>query len=467
MNLEKRLIEYWRKNHLSQTGAQVIVACSGGPDSLALLDMVHRLQATLRINVMAAHFEHGIRGDASKADAEFVQEYCVQRGIPFVMESADIPAICHTTGESLETGARRLRYAFLQKLANGYENAVIATAHHADDQAETVLMHLLRGSGIKGLSGIMPKRDNIIRPFLPFAKAELVAYCHEQKLAPRLDETNNEADCTRNKLRLELLPLLQNEYNNNIANNLCQLAETARAEDELLEKLCRQRADQLVSVNKDGTVSCSVRSFMAEPLAMQRRLIQHMAGLINEDLSFVHIEAFRQLIEADVTGSAIHLPGHCEGWLSYGIVYLSKNHRDFLENNGTIKDTKSEIKLEAFSEIALPAGGEMTAKLVDSLTEEQPFSKHHIYCDAAKSGSSVVVRYRKPGDRLRLSAGHKKLKDFFVDSKIERNCRDSVPIVLSSVTGEIIWVAGLRQTEAALADENTKQYLILSYREKE
>ena len=276
MNLEKRLIEYWRKNHLSQTGAQVIVACSGGPDSLALLDMVHRLQATLRINVMAAHFEHGIRGEASKADAEFVQEYCVQRRIPFVMESADIPAICHTTGESLETGARRLRYAFLQKLANGYDNAVIATAHHADDQAETVLMHLLRGSGIKGLSGIMPKRDNIIRPFLPFAKAELVAYCHEQKLAPRLDETNNEADCTRNKLRLELLPLLQNEYNNNIANNLCQLAETARAEDELLGKLCRQRADQLVSVNKDGTVSCSVSSFTAEPLAIQRRLIQHM-----------------------------------------------------------------------------------------------------------------------------------------------------------------------------------------------
>ena len=148
MTLEKRLTEYWQSNSLTEPGNTVIVACSGGPDSLALLDVLWSLKERLAIKVVAAHYEHGIRGKASKDDESFVKNYCLEREIPFYSASANIPELSRIRGESLETCARQMRYAFLNKLAGELRNALIATAHHADDQAETVLMHLLRGLGL-------------------------------------------------------------------------------------------------------------------------------------------------------------------------------------------------------------------------------------------------------------------------------------------------------------------------------
>lgn len=467
MDMEKRLIEYWRKNSLTKPGDTVIVACSGGPDSLALLDLLWQLQEELSVHVVAAHYEHGIRGAASKADADFVRTYCEGKSIPFCMEAGDIPAISQNTGESLETCARRMRYDFLNRVAAQYAGAVIATAHHADDQAETVLMHILRGSGIKGLGGILPKRDNIIRPLLFCTKADLVDYCHGQGLTPRLDATNNLADCTRNKIRLELLPILREQYNSHINDNLCNLAEMAGAEEELLQELCRRTADKLGIAPSEDEISCPVEGFLAQPLAMQRRLIQYMAQWLGITFSFVHIESLRQLIQRHATGTSINLPGDCQGRISYNVVYLSKKSSVLGANNATIKDTPLVIRLKAFSEVHLPRGGLISANLTDSLLAEGPFSKDCVYFDAAKCGTEVVIRYRKPGDKLRLPVGHKKLKDLLVDEKIPRDCRDNIPLVINKDTREIIWVAGVRQTAVALADENTKQYLILSYREKE
>ena len=467
MELEKALIEYWREHELTSAGDTVVVACSGGPDSLALLNLLWRLQEELSVRVVAAHYEHGIRGAESKADADFVRAYCENKSIPFLMEAGDIPAISQGTGESLETCARRMRYDFLHRVAAQNNGAVIATAHHADDQAETVLMHILRGSGIKGLGGILPKRDNIIRPLLFCTKADLVAYCQEQGLTPRMDATNDLADCTRNKIRLELLPILREQYNSNINNNLCNLAEMAGAEEELLQDLCGQAVSKLGIEPSSEEISCSVEGFLVQPLAVQRRLVQYMAQQLGSTFSFVHIESLRKLIQRHVTGTSINLPGDCQGRIGYNIVYLSKKPSVLGANNATIKDTPLEIRLKAFSEVHLPRGGVISAKLTDSLLAEGPFSKDCVYFDVAKCGTEVVICYRKPGDKLRLAVGHKKLKDLLVDEKIPRDCRDNIPLVMNKDTGEIIWVAGVRQTAVALADENTKQYLILSYREKE
>ncbi|WP_027407368.1 tRNA lysidine(34) synthetase TilS [Anaerovibrio sp. RM50] len=467
MSLEKRLIEYWQRNSLTNGGDTVIVACSGGPDSLALLDLLWKLKEGLEIRVVAAHYEHGIRGQASREDEAFVKRFCHERDIPFYSESGNIPQLSRESGESLETCARRMRYGFLHKLSQRFDNGIIATAHHADDQAETVMMHFLRGTGLKGLTGILPKRDNIIRPLLPFVKAELVEYCHKQGLEPRQDATNDETDCTRNKIRLHLLPLLKSEYNSNITQGMCNLAATASAEEKLLHDLTCQTAARLCSQEgqEKGCYKFSASEFLKEPLAIRRRLIQYLVQKISHGttLTFRQVEAILELIEKNVTGSSLDLPNGCVAKISYGIFNLLKKTENILPSHGTIEDTPYKIILSLGSTVALPGGGAISAYVTDSLEGEGPFSKDKIYCDADKCGIELIVRYRREGDRIRLKAGSKKLKDFFVDAKVERSSRDRMPLVVSPVTGEIIWVAGLRQTATALADGNTKQYVILSY----
>ena len=194
MDLLKCFEKNWRENIALPEGVTVLAACSGGIDSLAMLDMLDRLQEVLGVRLAAAHFEHGIRGKDSLEDAEFVREFCGARGIEFYGASADVPGEAARAGESLETAARRLRYAFLRRIAGALsekygmgENqeklgrVVIATAHHRDDQAETVLMHLIRGTGLRGLGGIRCRQGDLVRPLLFASKRELAEYCRQRR----------------------------------------------------------------------------------------------------------------------------------------------------------------------------------------------------------------------------------------------------------------------------------------------
>ena len=184
-HLAHRLYEHVRREGVLPRGAHIVVACSGGPDSLALLSLLLELRPLLSLAVTAAHYEHGIRGEASAEDAAFVRRFCAARAVPCIVESGDVPRAAARTSESLETAARRLRYAFLERTRERVGASLIATAHHADDQAETVLLHILRGTGLDGLAGI-PARDaarHLVRPLLPFPKQALVDYCRAP--APR------------------------------------------------------------------------------------------------------------------------------------------------------------------------------------------------------------------------------------------------------------------------------------------
>ncbi|MCR5176598.1 MAG: tRNA lysidine(34) synthetase TilS [Anaerovibrio sp.] len=466
MEIEKRLIKYWQHNALAKAGDTVLVACSGGPDSLALLDLLHGLSGELSIEVMAAHYEHGIRGQASVDDANFVQQYCQREKIDFFLESGDIPLICRQTGESLETCSRRMRYGFLHRIAREKGCAVIATAHHSDDQAETVLMHILRGTGLNGLTGILPKRDNIIRPLLAFTKCELVDYCKAQGLAPRLDATNEVADCTRNRIRLELLPYLKQEYNINITDQLCQLARIVSADENLLDSICRTAFDKICVADARGAISCKADDFLLQPLSIQRRLLQQMGGSLQVQLSFPHVEQIRELVEKNHTGKHLMLPQGCQAGMRYGILTLSKMDRVFSETDGNMAFKDRDLVLEPGGRLILEDGSMLCSEITADLEIRKPFSKNMVYFDAAKSGDTVLVRYRRKGDRLLLPAGHKKLKDLLIDSKVDVEKRNNIPVVVSSITNEIIWVAGIRQTAAAMAGADTGRYLILSYIQK-
>ena len=315
--LLKRTARYCEAEGLISSGMGVLVACSGGADSLSLLDMLVRLSRLSRYDfrVEAAHFEHGIRKacGASLADARFVEDFCRERGIPCRVGHGDVPALALAQGLSLETAARELRYAFLERVRRERGLDVIATAHQADDQAETVLMRLLRGTGIEGLSAMRPRargRLPLIRPLLFATRREIEEYCAARGLEPRQDATNGELDCTRNRLRLETLPHLATEYNPRLAQALCQLAKLSADETDFISEQADAVWPELVA---DGRLLA--RPFRHLHPVLQRIVLRRYWQLCTgsgKDLPFAHVERLRSVLLNGHAGSQQELP---HGWL--------------------------------------------------------------------------------------------------------------------------------------------------------
>lgn len=467
--LKKRIKEYWREYRLTEKEENVLVACSGGPDSLALLDLLQQLQDALNIKVYAAHYEHGIRGDDSVADAEFVSKFCRSAGIRCFVEHGDIPALAKEIGQSIETCAREQRYSFLRNCLLRMGGGVIATAHHQDDQAETVLMHLLRGTGVNGLSGMLPRRNDVIRPLLCVAKSDLVEYCLVRRLKYRTDETNLIADCRRNKIRLELVPLLQAEYNPSLVKALCNLAAASAGDEAYLQQQTKAVAEKLLCVNK-GVVSCNIAELLKQPLAIQRRLVQIMAARLDSGLSFQHVQTVLSLCQRGVAGSCLSLPDYLDVRINYEFLCFSKKNILFSENSATIysKRIDNELWLEENSSVILPSGDVIRFEFFDQKAFKKltGFDRNKIYLDCDRCQLPLLVRYRQAGDKIAIKGGHKKLKDYFVDAKVDRRIRDKVPLVCSGVSGEILWVVGYRQTITGLADATTSRYAVLTLIEK-
>ena len=288
----------------------VLVACSGGVDSVVLADMLCRMQIKRGIKVAIAHFEHGIRGEESKADAEFVRAFAKERDLPFYLAEEDVPAFSREQHLSLETAARKLRYDFLRRTAKEGGFCHIATAHHADDQAETVLMRILRGTGTDGLSGMSAKSGDIIRPLLFLNKSELMDYAAAVNLAYRTDATNFVADATRNKLRLELLPKLKVEFNPDIVSALNRLSEVAAAEKDYLAVVAEKEEPRIFEQPGENLVNLRRKNFAKLPVALQRVLLRRFFALCDciADMEFTHLEAVRHLILKGHTGNFLDLP---------------------------------------------------------------------------------------------------------------------------------------------------------------
>ena len=291
------------------SGGGVVVACSGGVDSLTLADVFYKIGKRRGLTFVVAHFEHGIRGEVSREDERFVERWTKERGIPFFSESADVPSFAKERRMSIETAARLLRYDFLRRTAKENGCAFIATAHHADDCAETVLMHLLRGAGIDGLAGIKRRNDDIIRPLLGATKEQLIRYADCNNLAPRVDATNFSADTTRNKVRLLLLPQLKKEFNGNIVDTLVRLAEIAQDQCDFLQRET-DRVWRFVIDETEGEMRILRKKFAKLPRALQREVLRRFfsaQGALT-DMEFTHLEAVRRLVIEGHSGNVLDLP---------------------------------------------------------------------------------------------------------------------------------------------------------------
>lgn len=459
----EKVEQFCRQHDLLPQGAGILVACSGGPDSLALLMLLWQLRARYHLRVAAAHFEHGIRGAESHADAAFVKAFCQEQGIPFRMGNGDVPSYAEENGLSLETAARKLRYAFLEKTRTDLAMDFLAVAHHADDQAETVLMRIFRGTGTKGLAAMRPRSGSdghIIRPLLGVTKREIREWCELMRLSPREDSTNQQADCTRNFLRLCTIPQLRREYNPEISRALCQLAEVAAAESDYIST----QVDAIWKsplIEQQDREALAIGHFSQLPLALQRGVVrrfwQNLTGS-ERDLGFVQAESLRRLCLTGKTGSRLELPG---GWLA--VIAYGRLTGQRADGEDPVALLPVPLQIPGRTVWGNYSCEASWCEVLPSHTG--PFE--YYLCPEGLSGN-LVIRHREAGDRIQLRGGQKKLKRLLIDDKIPQKERNQLPLIAAG--HEILWVVGHRRSALCPVDNNTtdkKKILYLKIQRRE
>ena len=454
----------------------LVVAVSGGPDSLALLYALHHLREGLGLRLHGAHLDHGLRGDASKADSEFVAQTFRRLGIAFTLEEADVSAFRRNHRLSLEDAAREVRHAFLAEVAVKERADAIALGHTSDDQAETVLMHIIRGSGLTGLRGMQMITDRIsdgrtvavVRPLLKLARRDTADYCRAMELEPCQDESNLDPKLMRNRVRMELLPLMQ-QYNPAIRKALERLASLAsqglayvEAETEKVWPLTVRNNQSGLTIDRTGfsRLHPALRSHLL------RRAVLSLKGDL-EDLEQSHIDDMARLM-AGPAGRSLDLPGVIRFHVSYTEATLSQADRD----PSPLPTLEGQQKLRIPGETLIP-GWRVEADLFGREGQgpaTPDFSRggaslppHSALFDLNSVGGPLLVRSRRNGDRFQPlgMSQSKKLQDFMVDSKIPRDRRDRVPLVVSPKG--IAWVVGWRIAEWAKVQSRDTHCLELRF----
>ena len=436
-------------------GDRVIVAVSGGPDSVALLHLLHRLAPEWAAGLHVFHMEHGLRGEASRADAAYVRELAEQLGLPCTVFSLQPGVLKHQSG-SLQANARAARHSAIEQLALETGANRVAVGHHRDDQAETFLLRLLRGAGARGLGSMAPVRSlgglAYIRPLLELSRAEIEAYCTAHSLAPRQDKSNMQPDYLRNRIRLDLLPKLALEYNPAIARNLAQTASLLRAEDDFLDALAAEGLDRCRLPGADVTLA--TRVLLREPAVLARRVIRLAARAVAGEAFDLGAEPVARVLDAAARTAGTHeldLPGGLKATFMYGSCRFTMA----VDSAPPACSTEWPVLLKGRTELpelglAVEAGG-----------PGHPSGPWEASFDPEALPGSLAVRLRQPGDRIWPTGmeGSKKLQDILVDAKVPRWQRDRVPLLTAG--DQVLWVIGYRLDRRFLATAATQHPILI------
>ena len=435
-------------------GDLVLVAISGGPDSTALLHALKQLETDLSVRLRAAHVHHGIRGREADLDAQAAEGLARDLGVRFSLEKVDALAHAQRKGLSLETAAREVRYAALEATARRCRAQRIATGHTMDDQAETVLLNLLRGTGPRGLAGIPPVRGRIIRPLLWVTRREVAAYCKAHALAHRLDRSNLDLAHTRNRIRHRIIPALE-RIQPAVAPHLAALADIMRDEDEFMSEQAEAAFRQVAEVSKQQ-VSLRLGAFSALASALQPRVMRMAIGRVKgdeRDLDLERVGAAVRLALSGRTGAVVGLPGG---------IYARRGYEEVAIGHAVPagKPLRQQWELPVPGEAHIP---ELGVRLIAQVTKSKqlPSDLDVAVVDAGALRYPLVVRTRRRGDRFQPSGmrAEVKLQDFFVNRKVPRERRDRIPLVLSG--DQVVWVVGHRVSDRAKVTGDTRRKLRL------
>ena len=395
-----KLTAFSRRYEMVRPGDRVICAVSGGADSMALLWAMYLLKEKLGITLEAAHFNHGLRGAESDRDARFVQDFCAGYGITLHLEAGAV----HPGKKGLEAAAREARYTFLESLPGK-----IATAHTADDNAETLLMHLVRGTGLKGLGGITPVRGRIIRPMLTVNRTEVLAFLEEYSIPYVSDSSNDTDDFLRNRLRHRVMPLLREE-NPRFAENLTQMALQLRQDEAVLESLDTQ---ELPAVSQLRTMPAARRS---------RALAAFLKRCGVKEPEREHIALAESLVFSQKPSARASFPG--------GITVCRDYDRLRLQD---LADTWQPVRLPVFGQVQIGSYRITCRPATEFCRTPSRFT--------VLPQGEIRVRPRQAGDSIHLTGGNRSLKKLFIDRKIPADRRDQIPVLCDA--GGILAVCGI------------------------
>jgi len=460
--LKEKVKQTIKKFGMLSPGNRVVVGVSGGPDSVALLHILKELAPRLKISLSLAHLNHRFRSRDSDRDAEYVQELALELGLPVIVESRDVPAFIKKEGLSPEDGARRARYDFFARAARQIKADTIALGHNADDQAETVLIRLLRGSGREGLGGIPPVRElkpgsrvKIIRPLIEATREEIERYLKENRIKSRLDASNIEPVYLRNRIKLKLLPFLT-KYNPNVKSILVRTAQILGEEDRYLEGIVNKHIKRIMKKKREG-VTLDIVKLSSLSLPIQRRFLRKSLGLMKGnklDIHLAHIDDILDLLKARGRAS-LDLPEN---------ILVTKEYKKL--SLGFKKEKRAPsfdhpLKVPGITKIPEIGLFFQTKVLKEGSRALKKALEKRAYFDYQRIKAPLFLRNREEGDRFQPLGmrGRKKLKDFFIDEKIPLKERERTPLLLSGK--EIIWVVGHRISEKAKITNKTEEVLMV------
>lgn len=468
MTIGRKVITTVRRHQLFSSGDRVLVAVSGGPDSVALLHLLYVLREELDVGLEVAHLQHGIRGAEAQEDARFVAELARTLGLPFHLKEANIRRIQSAAGKgNLEALARAERYRFFAEVVNERKLQRVATAHTLDDQAETVLMWFLRGSGMKGLGGMSPAQSlhlatnqsmeplRIVRPLLEVSKGEILEYLEAKRASYRMDRTNLDATLLRNWIRLKLMRQLKEKMGQNLPSRLAQQAELIREQEEFLEGLARaelKRIRTAEGIDRGGLLKYNK--------ALQRRLLRawieaargHLRGL-----DFQHVKALLALIESGPPQGRLAIPGGWELIKEYEMLKVEKRPRSSRSACACYS-----YCLQVGKDLQVrEAGLIIKARAIPAPLPRLPDNFMEAVFDRAFLTADLTLRNFRRGDRFQPlgMAGHKKVKELFIEKKVPLSVRASLPLLV--LGDEVIWIPGYGRGEPARVTPATREILHL------
>jgi tRNA(Ile)-lysidine synthase len=447
-----------QKYRMLEPGDGVVVGVSGGPDSVMLCHVLYRLCDRCGLTLTVAHLNHGIRGAEAARDARFVERFARGMGLPCVVQEQDVPAYCRERSRSLQEAAREVRYRFLEDVRGKVGAAKIALGHNADDQAETVMLWLLRGAGLKGLGGMPPVRNGIIiRPLIETTREEIETYLRAKGIAFVTDSSNRKGTYVRNRLRRQVFPLLKKHFNPQLVKSLVSTASIISMENEYLETMAHNKLKSIVASRNDASAVIDCTRFAGLPPVLRLRCLRTILEGIKGDLRRIgaeHLYALTAVMTGDEPHKTLKLPGGMRADRSYRFLTLT---------------TRPATTPPAFSYqfASLPAqavipeiGKRMLFTLVPGCRGAAPDRRPSVAClDAGKAVMPLTIRSVQPGDAMHPLGmeGRKKVQDLFTDAKVPRAERKRIPLFWFG--DELAWVGGMRISQRLRVTGKTRTVL--------
>ncbi len=465
-NLIQSVLNTIKKFRMIDSGDKLLIAVSGGPDSMALLHVLIELSQVLSFDLTIAHLDHGLRGSDSEKDAKFVKKRALSLNIPFYIEKKDVKSYKKKHRLSLEEAARRVRYDFLDDISAKTRCSKIALGHNADDNAELVLMNMLRGSGPLGLSGIPPVRDKkYIRPLIEITRSEITEFLTNKNIKYVIDKSNKDIKFTRNRIRHNLIPLLKADYNPEIIRALNRFSSVLREDEKWMKSLIEAMYGDLVIKKEPGHILIDIKKILRhEKSAIQRIIrkgIKDVKGNL-KGITYDHIIKIADFIKIPNKRGYLHLPDRIQIKIWDGILSISKKTNSLRETGKDHEILKYKYIIDSPRAIIISEIGRVLK--LSLLTKKSASDFYHCgqdiaFFDMDKISFPIVIRNFRSGDRFRPLGmkGTKKLKKFFADKKVPKKERRLCPILLCE--DKIIWIGGHQIADTVKVTESTEKIL--------